>query len=197
MSEEHTTPEPTYATPVWMPAPTPTLGEYEYRAVVERVVDGDTLDLEVALWDWTLPFPVMFGGLFSQETPQTLEGLDLGFKITLGFRLDSDSLTFWVLLRERFRVLGVDTPEVYGVKKEDRGPGEAASAFVKDLIPPGEQLLIRTHKGQGKYGRWLAEVLPWTPGQWSDTEEGGDDRRSLTNRIIAAGHGVAYDGGKR
>ena len=28
-----------------------------YDVDVIRVVDGDTLDLEVDLWSWTLPFP--------------------------------------------------------------------------------------------------------------------------------------------
>ena len=54
------------------------------------------------------------------------------------------------------RLVAIDTPEVYGVPKALRAPGEAASAFVRELAPPGSLVLIETHKPKGhNYGRWL------------------------------------------
>jgi micrococcal nuclease len=112
------------------------------NATVERVVDGDTLDLVI----------------------------DLGFKITY---------------RERFRVLGLDTPEIYGIKKALAGPGRAASAFVKKLLAD-PKVIIRSHKSNNrdKYGRYLVEVEL-------------ADGRDLAKTVIEAGHGKDYDGGSR
>lgn len=91
---------------------------WEYRAAVERVVDGDTLDVDI----------------------------DLGFGI---------------VMRERVRLAGVDTPEM-------RTPlGPAARLFVirwiQERSPEAEQfpLVLRSKKPdpRDKYGRYLAEVV--------------------------------------
>lgn len=93
---------------------------YIYAAIVNRVVDGDTLDLTV----------------------------DLGFNIKKDMRV---------------RLHGVDTPEVYGVKKtsEEYQKGKAASEFVIQwLAVLNNKVVIQTHKDkQGKYGRYLATVI--------------------------------------
>lgn len=116
---------------------------YTYAAKVERVVDGDTLDLMV----------------------------DLGFK------------TF---VRVRVRLYGVDTPETFGVKKESEEyqRGQAAAQFVRQfvgiepdpntgLVPSSGEVIIRSHDGkplgQGKYGRWLAEIYT-KDAKWSLNE---------------------------
>jgi endonuclease YncB( thermonuclease family) len=60
---------------------------------------------------------------------------------------------------ERVRLIGVDTPEVY----VERGPpdcyGPEASAFTKQLLPPGTVVrLVRDVVGRDDYGRLLAYV---------------------------------------
>lgn len=92
---------------------------YQYWARVKRVVDGDTIELDV----------------------------DVGFK---------------VMFRERFRLLGVDTPEVYGVKRtsEEYKRGKAASDFVKKRIPVGSWVEVKVYSDKReKYGRWLCEIF--------------------------------------
>lgn len=85
---------------------------YWYTAVCERVVDGDTVDMQV----------------------------DLGFGI---------------VIRDRFRLLGVDAWETRG---EERERGLAAAARLRELVE-GKPLLIHTRKDErGKYGRWLADI---------------------------------------
>jgi micrococcal nuclease len=141
---------------------------WTYLATVERVVDGDTLDLDI----------------------------DLGFKSHK---------------RVRCRLLGVDTPETYGVKKisEEFRKGMAAKSFVVDWLldhgerddtrnPSAARIVVRTHKGgaTGKYGRWLVEVYPIkTSAEWSSgtTAEG----ETLNDALIRNGHAELYDGGKR
>jgi len=62
--------------------------------------------------------------------------------------------------KERVRLYGINTPEVYGVKKESEeyANGMKASVRVKELIE-GKTLWVRTIKdSRGKYGRYLAIV---------------------------------------
>jgi micrococcal nuclease len=115
-------------------------GLYRYKARCWRVVDGDTLDLE----------------------------------IDLGMRFSS---------RQRVRLLGLNTPEVHGVKKdsEEFKKGVDAAKEVAGLLKPnvvssilqeyidpeiydGDQatLWVETIKDKsGKYGRYLANVWVW------------------------------------
>lgn len=87
-------------------------------------------------------------------------------------------LGFKVYVAQRLRLLGVDTPE--------RGqPGfDEATAVASNLCPPGSAITIRTHKGTGKFGRYLAEVI----------DAFGVD---VAKALIEGGHGKPYDGGKR
>ncbi len=92
---------------------------YQYQAVIQKVVDGDTYEIDI----------------------------DLG-------------LTVWVR-NERIRLYGVNTPEVYGVKKDSPEylQGKAASDFVKSIIKKGDLAIVETLKdAKGKYGRYLGVV---------------------------------------
>ena len=74
--------------------------------------------------------------------------------------------------RDRFRLLGVDTPE-----RGQEGYREAKE-FLQSL--DGCNLLVYTSK-MGKYGRWLAEIYV----------EGSQDK-SFNQSIIDLGYGVPY-----
>ncbi|RJS82847.1 hypothetical protein CW713_04690 [Methanophagales archaeon] len=95
---------------------------YRYRAELDRVVDGDTLDVVI----------------------------DLGF---------------YIRIKERIRLEGVDTPEIYGVpqdSEEYRRGLEAKEYVERRLAENGNQMIIETRK-MGKWRRWLAKVyLPDT-----------------------------------
>lgn len=99
--------------------PVESINPYEYWAKVKKVVDGDTLDLEI-------------------------------------------SLGFDTVVSKRARLIGIDTPEVWGVKRssEEYREGKKASDYVKELLPNGKWVEIKVFQGQkrGKYGRWLCEV---------------------------------------
>ncbi len=85
---------------------------YHYRATVQRVVDGDTVDLTV----------------------------DLGFRATF---------------TDRFRLYGIDTPELRTPTYE---AGRAARLYLEEQVA-GRELLIETHMpARDKYGRWLATL---------------------------------------
>lgn len=85
---------------------------------VERVVDGDTVDLEV----------------------------------DVGFRLRST---------QRFRLDGVDTPEIFGVSKDSHEyeRGRAAQGVTRRwLLDHGVHDLAVVCSGEQSFGRWVADV---------------------------------------
>jgi len=121
---------------------------YSYHAKVLRIVDGDTLRLDV----------------------------DLGM---------------YVHIVETVRLLGVNTPETYGVKKdsEEYAKGMVAKAWLigqletNPMIDDDEfvPVRIRTHKdAKGKYGRYLVELYV------------GDDPESINTKLIHMGYGAEY-----
>ncbi|MFA5329064.1 MAG: thermonuclease family protein [Prolixibacteraceae bacterium] len=89
---------------------------YQYNANVQKVVDGDTMEIDI----------------------------DLG-------------LSTWVR-KEKIRLFGINTPEVYGVKKDspEWEKGNLASGFVKAILKANDHVIIQTIKDQKeKYGRYL------------------------------------------
>lgn len=93
---------------------------YQYNAVIRKVVDGDTIEIDI----------------------------DLG-------------LSTWVH-NEKIRLYGIDTPEVYGVKKgsAEWERGNLASEFVKKYLVENNQVIIETIKDKKeKYGRYLALIF--------------------------------------
>lgn len=108
----------------------------EYRAKLVRVIDGDTVVLDV----------------------------DLGFHVTM---------------RETFRLVRVNCPEMSG---EEKGAGQAAKAFVEGWFATraaggNEWVEVWTYKprAQDKYGRWLASV-------------GWDGKTTLNDTLVQEGH---------
>ena len=91
---------------------------YEYKASLDRVIDGDTIDVVV----------------------------DLGF---------------YTRIKERLRLAGIDTPEVYGTKRDSKEyqKGVEAKKYVeKRLQENNNEMTIKTEK-VGKYRRWIAEIF--------------------------------------
>lgn len=106
---------------------------YFYRCWVKRVVDADTIDVE----------------------------LDYGWG-----EKNADV---------RLRLYRIDAFEIRGT---ERPKGLAAKAFVEALLPPGDEIIIRSHKDErGKFGRPLADVyLP--------------DGRCLNDLLVTEGHAI-------
>ena len=111
---------------------------HQYKAKVRRVVDGDTLDLDI----------------------------DLGFRITL---------------RERVRLMGIDTPETRTRDLVEKANGLKSKEFVIGFVADGS-VFIRVH-GIGKIGRPFVNL----------------DKNDicLNERLVQMGLAVPYFGGKR
>jgi len=109
------------------------------------------------------------------------------------FLLDVD-LGFHVHITEKIRLLGVNTPEKFGVKKEsdEYKAGMAASQWVMDQFgvsfdPKGcpintdvDVRILTSKDKQGKYGRYLATLYV------------GDDTESINTKLIHMGFGAEY-----
>lgn len=102
---------------------------YRYSAIVRRVIDADTIDLDV----------------------------DMGFRA-------------W-RMRERFRLAGINAPEMRGPQK---ALGQAAKAWLEAALPIGSAVVIETAKDPDSFGRWIATV-------WH-----GD--MCLNDALVQAGH---------
>jgi len=83
----------------------------------------------------------------------------------------------------KYRLFGVDTPEVKGkgVTPMEKVYAQEAKTFVEDLLRD-KQLVISTIRGKGKYD-WCVDI--WVDGHL------------LSTLIIEAGHGVEYMGDKK
>jgi micrococcal nuclease len=105
---------------------------YTYAGTLSRVVDGDTLDIQV----------------------------DLGFN---------------VFHNQRFRLEGVNTPELRGASLE---AGKAARQFVVDTLPTTKNSLFINCTGRDKYGRWVAQI----------TFKNSDAVMNLSDLLVEHGH---------
>lgn len=93
---------------------------YQYTAIIRKVIDGDTIEIDI----------------------------DLG-------------LSTWIH-REKIRLYGINTPEVYGVVKgsPEWKRGNLASEFVKMNLKENDEVIIQTVKDKKeKYGRYLALIF--------------------------------------
>jgi len=90
-------------------------------------------------------------------------------------------LGFDILLKERIRLKGIDTPEVRTRDLEEKKRGFAAKERVEEVFQGSDEFTIITEMGKkGKYGRILGTVmLP-------------DRKVSLNQMLLDEGHAEVY-----
>ena len=114
--------------------------------------------------------------IYEAELLRVIDGDTVEFLVDVGF----DMFT-----KQKFRLLAIDTPEVFGVKKgsEEYALGKLASAFTANwFVENGSHVVIQSFSAQrelrtGKYGRWLAYIYPQ-----------GESTEHLNGALLAAGH---------
>lgn len=110
------------------------------------------------------------------------------YKIKLTKVIDGDTLEcivdlgFRVSLKERFRLIGIDTPEVRTRDLEEKKLGLKASEFVKDYCEKHKDTLYVKVEGKDKYGRWLGTFYK------------GEDPQSLNELLLENGLATVYEG---
>jgi len=114
---------------------------------------------------------------YKAKVLRTVDGDTLKVSVDLGFS---------VFVEQTIRIEGIDTPEVYGIKKESPEylEGKAASDFTKQWVEQtNENIIIQTSK-TGKYGRYIARVFADVNGEKGD---------NLAEALLASGHAVLYE----
>lgn len=104
--------------------------EYTYDGRVVRVIDGDTVELELFK---TFSFDVDFGFYVKQGVQHRLS------------------------TQVKFRLMGINTPEITGVSAEEKARGLVAKDTLSSLLASGP-LKVTTYRPD-KYGRWLCTII--------------------------------------
>ncbi|SNR44164.1 nuclease homologue [Haloechinothrix alba] len=103
---------------------------------------------------------------------EVVDGDTVDCRISLGFGLTAAL---------RFRLSGVDCPEVYGPDASEAG--QEAARFTQEWLDTHSGIELISHKGardtigigDGAFGRWLATII-------------ADDGTSLNVALVGAGH---------
>ena len=98
---------------------------------------------------------------------------------TVDFDLD---LGFYLKLRVRLRLAGIDTPEVRGAEKEE---GLRVKAFVERLLGGATDIVVRTGKETGKFGRWIGTIfLKFPDGVFIVEDKDGELTDAINKRAM-------------
>ena len=174
---------------------------YNFRVVsIDRVVDGDTIDVSIDLGFALIKKErVRIAGVDTPEKrTRDLEEKALGIDATNWMKKNLEDtidvtidLGFDLYKKERVRIAGVDTPEKRTRDLEEKALGIDATNWMKEhleeTINGDDELIIRTELkgGVGKYGRLLGWLYV------------GDDVVSLNEQMITEGYAWEYDGGTK
>ena len=115
---------------------------YQYNCTVTRIIDGDTLDVDI----------------------------DLGFSVKL--------------IKQRIRMMGIDTPESRTRNLEEKKRGLISKQYLLDKCPIGSTIRLVSHD-KGKFGRILGSI-------YTEASE-----QSINKIMCDEGFAVEYYGGSK
>ena len=115
------------------------------------------------------------------------------YKVKITRVVDGDTvdaevdLGFDTFIKDRIRLMGLDTPESRTRNKKEKALGLAAKAYLKELLKENKgDIILRTSKeGKGKFGRILGTLLIY------------DGKTSVNQMLIDEGHARDYFGGSK
>ena len=91
------------------------------------------------------------------------------------------------LNKQNVRLYKIDTPETRGGTSELKALGYAAKQYVKEELPAGAQVLLKTYiDGRGKFGRLLASIYK--------KEGSGYETKSINQKLLEMRLAVEYMG---
>jgi len=103
--------------------------------------------------------------------------IDLGFGVTYGTKKQPI----------RVRLYGIDAPETRTRNLKEKARGLRTKQFIIDILKD-KVIYVDTHKGKGKYGRWLAVIF------YKDPDDG---IVNLNKLLVQKKLAKEYFGGKR
>lgn len=117
--------------------------------------------------------------VYRAEVVRVVDGDTIDLRVDLGFRVSREV---------RVRVYGVDTPEIYSVKKDsdEYNAGMAAKAYVEQWCQKNGNVVYLRSKKTGKYGRWLGML-------WHTLEDVDKTELSLSASLLQDGLAQPYE----
>jgi micrococcal nuclease len=112
---------------------------------------------------------------YRAELVRVVDGDTVDLRVDLGFS---------VQLKQRFRLAGINAPELHSKDAGEKQRAEASMAFLVALLLTGPLTLITDKDAQEKFGRYLARITNGTG-------------IVVNDELVKAGHAVLYSGGKR
>lgn len=117
--------------------------------------------------------------VYEAEVCRVIDGDSVVCNISCGFDI--------YLNKQNIRLYKIDTPETRGGTAELKALGYAAKNYVKEELPPGSKVLVRTYiDGRGKFGRLLASIYK--------SEGDGFATKSINSRLLEMRLAVEYMG---
>ena len=113
---------------------------------------------------------------YNCEVTRILDGDTLDVTIDLGFSTK--------LVKQRIRMLGIDTPESRTRTLEEKARGLLSKQYLKDMCPVGSTIRLISHS-KGKFGRILGEIFT------------KDSETSINKIMCDEGYAVEYFGGNK
>ena len=126
--------------------------------------------------------------------PMLTKGIDTYCKVIDVY--DGDTCTIaiplnGVIVQEKLRLMGIDTPEIRTKNLEEKKAGKLAGEFLSSLIL-GKVLRVKLEPKREKFGRLLGTLF---------LESGNVccflDSENINQLMINKGYAVAYDGGTK
>jgi micrococcal nuclease len=112
---------------------------------------------------------------YRAELKKVVDGDTVDLRVDLGFS---------VQLNQRFRLAGVNTPELHSKDAAEKDRARAAMTFLGSLLSSGPLTVTTDKDSQEKFGRYLARI----------TNGAGV---VVNDELVRLGHAVLYSGGKR
>lgn len=119
--------------------------------------------------DWI--FDIMY--TYTATVAKIVDGDSVWLVVDVGYRMT---------YKDNFRLIRINTPELRSRDAEVKAAAYAAKDRLRELIPVGAEVLIRTAKS-GKYGRWLAEIY---------VDDGYGELVNINDIMVEEGHAVPF-----
>lgn len=116
----------------------------------------------------TVPF------IYSAKVCNVVDGDTVDLEVSIGFH---------IFTKQRFRLLGVNTPELKSKDPIEHSKAVKAKEFTASKLPIGKEILVQTIKSKGgdkddSFGRFLCTIYL--------------DGNNFNESLIKEGHAVAY-----
>ena len=116
---------------------------------------------------------------YSASVEAVVDGDTVDLLIDLGFK---------ILYRHSCRLYGINAPE------HATAAGDAATAFLKTLLPVGTSVIVKTEKDKAeKYGRILGTITV-PPKKKAKKGAVVAPVTSINDQLVAAGHAFVWNG---